>query len=194
MGENKKEFDYEGYSKSLEKVLDGVTKDYWASYIEINRHQVSVGRTYLWVSAALIGVYAAAFEYFDIQIVGNWVLATLGMLTLALAFLAFGLCLYAIPARKGYKTIPLKGWGEFSHEAYRLLKDKSEALYPTFLGHLISKVDTAFEFNFRTNQKRAWLLRITSWLLIASFCVAGITAVGASFKKYQPNETPEYQK
>jgi hypothetical protein len=191
MSENKKEYDYEGYAKSLEKVLDGVTKDYWTSYVDINRHQVAVGRTYLWVSAALIGVYTAGFEYFKTEIISNSMLAALGILTLILAFLAFGICLYAIPARKGYKTIPIKGWGEFSHEAYRLLNDKSEALYPTFLGDLISKIDTAFAFNFRTNQKRALLLRITSWLLIASFCTAVSAALGASFQKYQPTETTE---
>ncbi|MEJ2060630.1 MAG: hypothetical protein P8Y64_09115 [Gammaproteobacteria bacterium] len=114
MSENNKEYDYEGYAKSLEKVLDGVTKDYWTSYIDINRHQVAVGRTYLWVSAALVGIYAAGFKYFNIEIISSFILTVLGMLSLILAFLAFGICLYAIPARKGYKTIPIKGWGEFS--------------------------------------------------------------------------------
>ncbi len=184
MSTNKEEYDYEGYASSLEKVLEGVTKDYWASYVDINQHQVAVGRTYLWVSAALIGVYAAGFEYFSSVIVESYVLAILGMLSLLLAFLAFGVCLYAIPARDGYKTIPVKGWGEFSHEAYRLLNEKSQILYPSFLTHLISRIDTAFEFNFKTNQKRARLLRTTSWLLIASFCVAVATFTGAVVERH----------
>lgn len=177
------EYDYEGYSQALEKVLDGVTRDYWASYIDINRHQVTVGRTYLWVSAALIGVYTAGYEYFKLESTGYISLTILGVLSYLLAFGAFGICLYAIPARKGYKTIPLKGWGEFSHSAYDLLLEKDHKVYPAFLSNLISKIDNAYEFNFKTNQKRAYLLRITSWLLISSFIVALITITSAYMVK-----------
>lgn len=178
------DYDYEGYSKSLEKVLEGVTKDYWASYIDINRHQVAVGRTYLWVAVALIGIYTAGYEYIRLELSTNIQLVVLGIISFLLAFCSFGICLYAIPARKGYKTIPLKGWGEFSHDAYELLIEKKYVVYPAFLTHLISRIDMAFEFNFKTNQKRAHLLRITSWLLIASFCVALVTTVGAFSQKY----------
>lgn len=172
--------DYEGYTKSLEKILDGVTKDYWSSYVDINRHQVNVCKTYLWVSAALIGVYAAAYEKFQEQFVQNTCFITLGVFAFSLGALAFGICLYAIPARKGYKAIPDIGWGEFSNEAYELLKSNNQQVYATFLTSHISKVDHAYAYNFKTNQNRAWLLRFTSWLLVVSFIVAIFVASSIS--------------
>jgi len=174
--------DYEGYTKSLEKILDGVTKDYWASYIDINRHQVSVGKTYLWVSAALVGIYATAYKEFHVQLYGHSCFLVLAIIAFILGCLSFGICLYAIPARKGYKTIPSKGWGEFSHESYSYLKMGNEQVYATFLSSYISKIDNAFAYNFKTNQKRATLLRITSWLLIASFLVAIFLASSVSIE------------
>jgi hypothetical protein len=41
------DYDYQSYEKCLEKILESTQKDYWAQYIDINRHQVIVGRTYL---------------------------------------------------------------------------------------------------------------------------------------------------
>lgn len=176
------DFDYEGYAKSLEKILDGVTKDFWASYIDVSRHQVGVAKTYLWVSAALLGAYVAVFEKLKEQILANSCLLFIGVIAFSLSCFAFGICLYSIPARKGYKTIPQTGWGEFSHEAYNLTKENKHKVYPAFLSSLISKYDYAFEHNFSTNQARAKLLRITSWLLVGSFSaaifVAGSSALG----------------
>lgn len=172
--------DYEGYTKSLEKILDGVTKDYWASYIDINRHQVTVGKTYLWVSAALLGAYAAAYEKFHMQLSSSPCLLIFAGIAFLLCGLAFGICLYAIPARKGYKTIPSQGWGEFSAEAYNLLAQNNPKIYATFLTSLISKIDNSFAHNFTTNRSRARLLRFTSWLLIVSFLVATSVALFAT--------------
>lgn len=184
--------DYDGYTKSLEKVLEGVTKDYWASYVDINRHQVNVGKTYLWVSAALIGIYVAAYEKFSNDLLSHSCLLILSVVAFSLASLAFGICLYAIPARKGYKTIPNKGWGELSREAYQLLKSSNQQVYATFLTSHIAKTDHAFAHNFKTNLTRAYLLRFTSWLLIASFLAAIFVACVVSFETvtspYQPRE------
>ena len=41
------EFDYEGYEKALERSLALAEKDYWTQYVDINRHQVNVSKTYL---------------------------------------------------------------------------------------------------------------------------------------------------
>lgn len=169
--------DYEGYTKSLEAILDGVKKDYWCSYVDINRHQVNVGRTYLWVSAALLGVYVAGFDRATGQIMAAPYLVALTLLSFALACVAFGTCLYAIPARNGYKAIPNAGWGEFSERAYDILSCGSDNVYATFLTEHISKIDHAFAHNFKTNQRRAKLLRQTSWLLIASFTLAVTVAL-----------------
>jgi hypothetical protein len=78
------------------------------------------------------------------------------------------------------KAIPSKGWGEFSSKSYQLLKSGSDQVYGTFLQEHISKIDRAWAFNFKTNQARAKLLRMTSWLLIFSFVVAFFSVVVAS--------------
>lgn len=174
--------DYEGYAKSLERILDGVSKDYWSSYIDVNRHQVNVAKTYLWVSVALLGAYAAVFQRLHVQIVGNSCLLLLGVVSFVLGCFAFGICLYAIPARNGYKTIPRNGWGEFSAEAYKLLADNNQKVYASFLTSLISKIDLSFEHNFFTNQSRAKLLRFTSWLLVVSFSVAIFVSASAAIE------------
>lgn len=189
------DFDYDGYGKSLEKILDGVTKDFWASYIDVNRHQVSVAKTYLWVSAALLGSYVAAFDKLKEQILGNSCLLFVGVIAFSLSCFAFGICLYSIPARKGYRAIPKSGWGEFSHEAYNLMAENKHKVYPAFLSSLISKYDYAFEHNFGTNQARAKLLRITSWLLVGSFSAAifvgGSSSLGLLINNSQTKEVVE---
>ena len=136
----------------------------------------------MWVSAALIGIYAAAYDRFSPILLGHSCLLVLSLIAFILASLAFGICLYAIPARKGYRAIPNKGWGEFSGEAYNYLKDGSEQVYSTFLTSHISKIDHAFSYNFKTNQSRAALLRFTSWLLILSFSSAIFVASAASIE------------
>lgn len=183
--------DYEGYAKSLEIIRDGVTKDYWASLLDINRHQVNVSRTYLWVSAALLGAYAAIFDRFQSVFLGSTLLVVLIAISFLLSASAFGICLYSMPARKGYKSIPSKGWGEFSSKSYQLLKTGSDQVYVTFLQEHISKIDHAWAFNFKTNQSRAKLLRLTSWLLIVSFLVVFFSVVVASTDYVLSNRTGE---
>jgi len=165
--------DYEGYVKSLERILEGVSKDYWSSFIDINRHAHNVGRVYLWVSGALFGVYLTALDKFFAEIIASSIVFfVLVPLSFLLVILAFGISLYAMPAKKGYKPIPQKGWGEFSHEAYRLLKKGSPQVYASFLTHFISRIDHAFAYNVKTNKKRASLLRKASGCLLASFLFA----------------------
>ena len=185
MSEPKYDYDYDGYTKSLEKIYEGVSKDYWSSYIDINRHQVSVGKLYLWVSVTLLGVYSIIFERHHEFLLTNNYIVILVIISFLCSGLAFAICLYAIPARKGYKTIPSsKGWGEFSHEIRQYLDDNNPKIYATFLTYHISKFDFAWAYNLKTNQTRAVLLRITSWLLISSFAFAIIIGFYASIKLF----------
>jgi len=179
MSEN--DFDYDNYVKSLEKILSMTEKDYWSQYIDVNRHQVNVAKTYLWVAAALLGAYAALYSQYKNAIV------TLGLCTLSLivisilsAVIAFGLCLCAIPARKGYKSIAEISWGEFAEQAYSLLSEKRKNMYISILTKLIDNIDSSNYYNVRTNEKRATQLRITSWILIVSFCFSVISALSLS--------------
>jgi len=175
-----KDPDYDGYSKSLEKILDGVTKDYWVSYVDVNRHQVNIAKTYLWVSAAQLGVYAAAYKEFHSEIFGHSCFLVIGILAFSSCCIAFGICLYAIPSRKGYKLIPDIGWGEFSQEAYSYLDEGNARVYASLLTSLIAKIDNALQHNFHTNQVRASILRYTSWFLIFSFILAVFLAASLS--------------
>ncbi len=122
------EYDYEGYEKSLEKALSLSEKDYWSQYVDVNRHQVNVAKTYLWVSVALVGAYVAVYDRYSGLVFGSACSITLAFLCfiLALVAFAFGLCLYAIPARKGYKSIPNQSWGEFPQLANQLLTAKEQ--------------------------------------------------------------------
>jgi Fe-S cluster biosynthesis and repair protein YggX len=174
------DYDYKSYEKCLEKILESTQKDYWTQYIDINRHQVIVGRAYLWVAAALIGAYTAGYKQFG-QVFSNPIIFTLFLLAFLLSVVAFGICLYAMPARKGYQSVHEEGWGQFSHKAYNLLNEKKDNLYVEFLTYFISKFDNAHKYGFETNQKRAKLLRLTSWLLIISFVLAimGLLTIGS---------------
>lgn len=169
--------DYAGYAKSLEAIRDGAIKDYWVTLVDINRHQVSVAKTYLWVAAALLGGYVAILDRLKTLVFAHSYLFVPCALSLLLAAVAFGVCLYAIPARKGYQAIPSEGWGAFSSEAHQMLASGSENVQVEFLQSHIARIDHAWAFNFKSNQARAKLLRTTSWLLIGSFLVAVVVGV-----------------
>lgn len=167
------DYNYKEYEKLLEKILELSQRDYWTQYIDINSHQVSVGKTYLWVAAALLGSYMAVYQIFH-QTIHKTSIYILFLLisTVLLAVISFGICLYSIPARRGYHSIPEISWGEFSQKAYKLLSSKQSNSYIYLLTDLIDKTDAANVHNLKTNAKRAYLLRLTSWLLIASFILA----------------------
>jgi hypothetical protein len=184
-------FDYSDYEKSLEKVLSMTEKDYWVQYIDVNRHQVNVARTYLWVSAALLGAYVAFYEQYKNTILSSSLCPVLLLIiSFVAAVLAFGLCLYAIPARKGYKSIADPSWGEFSQQAHALLSQKDQNQYISMLSSLIDRVDSSTYHNVGTNQKRAKLLRATSWILIFSFCSALISGVSFAVSKLEVTVKP----
>jgi len=194
MAEN--EFDYKGYEQSLEKVLSSAEKDYWAQYIDVNRHQVNVAKTYLWVAVALLGAYAATYQQYKEVLTSASVCSILLMvLSVICAVLSFGICLYAIPARKGYRSIANPSWGEFSQKAHELLSQKKSNLYISTLTLLIDRVDVSANHNVITNQKRAKLLRITSWILIISFTFSLLSVMSLALSNFEiiksPNQTTE---
>lgn len=185
------EFDYTSYEKSLEKILAMAEKDYWAQYIDVNRHQVNVAKTYLWVAAALLGSYVAFYEQYKETIWSTNHCTTIVMiLSIISGVFAFGLCIYAIPARKGYKSIADPSWGEFSKKSYDLLKGKKENSYSCILTDIVNRVDSSTSYNVATNQKRAKLLRFTSWVLIASFGLALLSGASIAISKLEISITP----
>jgi hypothetical protein len=180
MSKKKKEivsFDYESYSKSLEKTLDGATKDYYSSLHDVNNHQVSIAKTYLWVSVALLGVYSALYNSIIDHSKIDIHFLVLGLFSYLSACTGFGVCLYSIPSRKGYCRIPQVNWEHLSLDAYSRLEEKTPNAYCDFLCQMIKLTNSAYEHNFKTNLKRAKLLRATSWILIFSFCCALISGI-----------------
>lgn len=176
--------DYPGYAASLKTVAEGVLKDYSIGVVDINRHQLNVARTYLWVAAAQLGAYTAAFDRYHKLISGSDFAIWFSLVSATFAALAFGVCLYAIPPRKGYRSIPDSGWGQFSRDAHGILKSLNPTVEATFLTGYIAKVDSAYAHNLKTNRSRARMLRRASWLLIASFSFALLTAATIAAKAY----------
>jgi hypothetical protein len=182
--DDKDEFDYLGYESALERVLEQATRDYWAQYIDINRHQVDVAKNYLWVSGALLGAYFTCFTPVKASLSSmSPCLILMGLMAAVLAVSAFGICLYALPSRKGYMRVG-QSWGTFSKRAYDDLAGKKRSVYRDTLTSLVDKFDEAAMHNLNTNNHRARLLRITSWVLIASFCLALLAASGYGIQTY----------
>jgi hypothetical protein len=93
---------------------------------------------------------------------------------------AFGICLYSIPARKGYLAIPEASWGEFSLKAFNLLNNKDDEIYIKTLTDLNNKVDKANHHNLETNNSRSKWLRLTFWILLISLITSilgGLTGI-----------------
>ncbi len=179
-------YDYDGYEKSLERILAMTEKDYWTQYVDINRHQVNVGKTYLWVSAALLGAYAAAYSQFEANDFSlNSFEVLMFLIGIVLAISAFGICLYAIPARKGYLSIANPSWGEFSQMAYTYLCDKKHYVYSNLINKLIDRTDICVHHNANTNQSRAKQLRVISWVLIASLSFSLLAATSVFMSKFE---------
>jgi len=170
---NEIDYNYKEYEKSLERILNLTEKDYWVQYVDINRNQVDVAKTYLWISAALLGAYTAVFTgYTNLVVNSNLCTIVLAALSFLLSIIAFGVCLYSIPARKGYMSIANPSWGEFSKKSYDLLTDKNKQIYIETLTLLIDRIDLSVCHNLKTNNSRAKLLRFTSWILVLSFLLA----------------------
>ncbi|ERJ19975.1 hypothetical protein SSPSH_000839 [Salinisphaera shabanensis E1L3A] len=171
--EKKPYYDYEQYSASLSNILDEASKEYWSQHIDINRHQIMVARTYLWVAAALLGAFftSYSFIYSNVETSPGPCSILLFVLSVLLSAAAFGLCLYALPGRRGYLKIG-PGWRILAHDAYKSLKDECETIHANTLTSLIEEIDRAVDYGSNTNLKRAKLLRFVSWLLIGSFVVA----------------------
>lgn len=171
-------YDYEQYQKSLSVILEQASKEYWAQHIDINRHQIMVGRTYLWVSVALLGSYFTIYRLIldDLVCCLSVIFALVSAVSVILAAGAFGLCLYALPGRKGYLRVG-ESWRTFAGNAYRSLENESQAIHSETLTDLIEKFDLAIEHGAKTNFLRARMLRCTSWLLLGSFVIAMIAGL-----------------
>lgn len=169
--------DYEAYEKSLEAILDQVQRDFWTQYVEINRHQIIVGKNYLWISAALIGALSGVYIEFSEVVQLNSVSGVSFTLAFFLAVLGFGVSLYAMPAKGGYQMPYNSNWYDLTKSAHERLKNKEKQAYVAFLSDLITRTDNANNINLKTNGKRAELFRKVYWILVFAFGLSLISGI-----------------
>jgi len=158
----------------------------------VNRHQIGVAKTYLWVAAALIGGYVTTYKLASINITCIPMdVIVMGILSIGSAIFAFGFCLYSIPGRSGYYKVADKNWGEFAEAAYTKLRQRDEHVYATVITGMLYKYDIAVDHNRTTNIKRAKLLSVTSWVLIFSFLLS-IACISSYSYQYYKKANPNY--
>lgn len=178
------EYDYDGYEKSLEKILEQVQKDFWTQYVDINRHQIIVGKNYLWISAALIGALSSIFIKFGNYSVLTTFSGVIFLIGFLLAVIGFGMSLYSLPAKKGYQMPHDGNWSNLSIEAYNKMTENKKRIYTSFLSDLITNTDNANSKNEKTNGARGNLFRKVYWVLFISFTLTLISSMTYSYTKY----------
>jgi len=130
----------------------------------------------------MIGTFSAAANFLtNINLINKPCVILLGGIAFILSIVAFGVCLYSLPARKGYMRVG-ESWGTFSKLAYDKLCEKKQSAYRDTISSLIDEFDSAALHNLNTNNQRAKLLRITSWVLIFSFCLGLLTTISAGIE------------
>jgi len=174
---SKSSFNYADYERSLEKVLEQVQRDFWCQYIDINRHQIIVGRNYLWVSVAIIGALSTLYIRFGTQILFDSALGVSFIVGYISSVVGFGVSLYSMPSKDGYHMPHGGNWSMLTAQAYDQLKDKEKNSYPNFLSDLITKTDEANNKNLITNGRRAKLFRCVYRCLVLSFTASLLSAV-----------------
>jgi len=174
--QSKSPFNYADYERSLEKVLEQAQRDFWCQYIDINRHQIIVGRNYLWVSVAIIGALSALYIRFGTQISFDSALGISFIVGYVSSVIGFGVSLYSMPSKDGYHMPHDGNWSKLTAQAHEQLKNKEKNSYPNFLSDLITKTDNANHQNLITNGRRAKLFRWVYRCLVLSFTASLLSA------------------
>lgn len=184
-------YDSDGYSKSLDKLVAMSEKEYYVHLVDINRHQVVVARTLLWLAVILIG--------FDIAII-EWAYSKTTKLpdlvpiltpcyffvisSIVIGVIAFAFSAIAIPAFGGYKPLYQNSWADYSNSAYEKLLSGQDSIYMNTLNDLLTNLDTACAKGNTTNASRGLKLRISSILTILSATLTGLGFIIFSFNYY----------
>lgn len=185
------DYDNNGYSKSLEKIVEMAEKEYYVHLVDINRHQVIVARTLLWMSVVLIGLGFSVTGHIYKELNGEaqyfpTMVASLLLIfvSIFLSALGFTFSALAIPAFGGYKTIYEKSWAEFTEQARSQWSDKADFVNESTLSNLLEKIDSACNAGSVTNQKRGIKLRTSSLLIMASAILVTLGFLMFSFNFY----------
>jgi hypothetical protein len=184
-------YDSEGYSKTLDKLVTLAEKEYYVQMVDINRHQVVVSKTIMWILVVLIGFDFAMLEWIYSKIsmddnhfstlVACFILSSFSIVT---GVVAFGLAIYSVPAIGGYSKLYNNSWAEYASQAYDKWEKCEPFVYETEMTILLSKLDSACSVGNQTNHKRGLKLRNASILAIVSASLICITFLIFSFNYY----------
>lgn len=189
--ENETQFDNEGYSRSLDKLVSMSEKEYYVHLVDINRHQVIVAKTLIWLSIVIIGSDVAVMEWAYSKSVNLpnllpiltpcYIFIVLSILT---GVVSFGFAVFAIPAFGGYKPLYDKSWAEYAAHAYEHFDKGSDSVYEITLNKLLTNLDLACSIGNETNASRGLKLRAASIGSIVSAFFAAIGFIIFSFNYY----------
>lgn len=184
-------YDSEGYSKTLEKLVALAEKEYYVQMVDINRHQIVVSRAILWLLVVLIGFDFAFAEWMhsklseSVELFSSMV-ACLVIICIAIIFgvVAFGFSIFSIPAIGGYSKLYENSWAEYANNAYERWSSQEQFIYETEMSTLLGRIDSACSVGSKTNQSRGIKLRIASVLAIISAVLTCVTYIVFSFSYY----------
>lgn len=191
MDTEEQEYDIEGYSKTLEKLVALSEKEYYVHIVDINRHQVVTARTLLWLVVVILGFNVALFDWIS-KIIGNdtqhislfFACSFFTGLAAILGVAAFILSLLAIPAFGGYKPLYEKSWADYSNSAHESFEKCESEVYLNTLNNILTNFDKACAIGNETNAKRGTKLRFSTYFSILSGAITIITLMIFSFNFY----------
>jgi len=159
--------------------------------VDINRHQVVVSKTIMWILVVLISFDIAMLEWIYSKstidkihlstLVTCFILSSISILT---GVVAFSLAIYSVPAIGGYSKLYDNSWAEYATQAYEKWDKLEPFVYENGMTTLLSKLDLACSVGNQTNHKRGLKLRCASILAIVSASLICITFLIFSFNYY----------
>src|SRR4051812_9124090 len=185
------EYDLEGYTKSLEKLVSMAEKEYYVNLVDINRHQIGVARTLLWLSIIILGFNISFVEWsFDKSkdlpnyipfLTGCYIFVCLSALC---NIISFSFSVFAIPAFGGYPPLYKKSWAEYAQPAYKILHEGRDSVFATTLTEVLANLDVACVQGGETNASRGFKLRVSSIFAASSIVLVFISLLIFSINYY----------
>jgi hypothetical protein len=185
------DYDGDGYEKSLEKLVTMSEKEYYVHLVDINRHQVIVAKTLLWLTVVIIGFNVTFMEWSYTKslslpdlipvLTPSYFFIIISIISCVIGFACSAM---AIPAFGGYKPLYDESWAEHSGEAYKNMDEGNDSVYSNTLNKLLTTLDQACALGNETNGARGVKLRISSILTIVSAASTVIGFIVFSFKYY----------
>ena len=181
----------EAYTSTLIKLVDLSEKEYYTHLVDINRHQVIVARTLLWLVVVIIGAEVTFINWVYDQIGAdedsyNVLISTyvLNVLSIVAGVISFTLSLLAVPAFGGYDSLYKNSWADYSNKANELYEQHNHLLHAITMNDILTKLDQACFKGFKTNQARGKKLRIAAIFAIGSATIATIALIVFTFSTY----------